>query len=255
MSAPAASTPPVAPRHPLVEAAMRLLALPQGPPTLPHGDASQVRIFRAAPAFLAYRTVMVLLGAALPLAVASVVLLGLSLAQLEGPQVLLRWLAALFLLLALVQTALAVLLVRVDFSLRYYLVTDRSLRIREGVLQVRELTLSFENVQNVAVEQGPVERLLGIANLTLDTAGGGSSGAQTQGLSSVAGHRGVLRGVSNAPQLRELILRRLERYAHGAGLGDDALPEERGFSRAEVEALRALAQETKQLARQLSDEG
>ena len=43
---------------------------------------------------------------------------------------------------------------RLDYEKRWYIVTDRSLRIREGVLNVREMTVMFANIQNVSVMQG-----------------------------------------------------------------------------------------------------
>ena len=44
----------------------------------------------------------------------------------------------------------ALALVRLDFEKRWYLVTDRSLRVREGVVNVREMTIMFANIQNIS---------------------------------------------------------------------------------------------------------
>src|SRR4029077_20010196 len=87
--------------------------------------------------------------------------------------------------------ALAVL--RLDFDKRWYVVTDRSLRVREGVLRVSEMTVTFANIQNISVSQGPIQRALGIADLRVDTAGGGSTTpghAATQSM-----HTAWLRGI------------------------------------------------------------
>ena len=48
-------------------------------------------------------------------------------------------------------------LVRLDYELRWYIVTDRSLRIREGVTSLRESTMTFANIQHIAVRQGPLQ--------------------------------------------------------------------------------------------------
>ena len=39
---------------------------------------------------------------------------------------------------------------------------------------MHETTISFENVQNVEVRQGPLQRYFGIADVVVQTAGGGA---------------------------------------------------------------------------------
>ena len=63
---------------------------------------------------------------------------------------------------------------RLDYEMRWYLVTDRSLRLRHGVWNVTESTMSFANVQQVMMTRGPVQRLLGLADVKVQSAGGGS---------------------------------------------------------------------------------
>src|SRR5690606_27352307 len=62
---------------------------------------------------------------------------------------------------------------RLDYEMRWYMVTDRSLRIRHGVWKISESTMSFANLQQVSVTQGPLQRLLGLANVNVQSAGGG----------------------------------------------------------------------------------
>lgn len=127
---------------------------------------------------------------------------------------------------ALVQAVLSFLLVRLDFALHWYMVTDRSLRIRDGILQIRELTLSFANIQQVRVEQGPVQRLLGIADVVVTTAGGGGhAAAAPNGAGSAPTHVGHFRGVDNAAEIRDLMIERL-RLFRDSGLGDPGEPVE-----------------------------
>jgi len=111
--------------------------------------------------------------------------------------------------------ALAVL--RLDFDKRWYVVTNRSVRVREGVISVREMTVTFANIQNISIFQGPVQRMLGIANLQVQSAGGGGSHDPQQAGSNL--HLATLRGIDNAPEVRVLIENRL-RQAKDAGLGD-----------------------------------
>jgi uncharacterized membrane protein YdbT with pleckstrin-like domain len=107
-------------------------------------------------------------------------------------------------------------LARVDYEHRWYLVTDRSVRIREGVVIVHEMTLTFANVQNVTIEQGPLQRAFGISDVRVQTAGGGA-GSEQPGIRSM--HTGILRGIENAAAFREAVLARL-RATVDAGLGD-----------------------------------
>ena len=109
---------------------------------------------------------------------------------------------------------------RLDYELRWYVVTDRSLRIRTGIWTVQEMTMSFANLQQVAVSQGPVQRLLGIADVRVQSAGGGGGTVQHQEHGQAQSmHTGSFHGVENASEIRDLILDRLKHFRE-TGLGD-----------------------------------
>ncbi len=121
----------------------------------------------------------------------------------------------------IIQLPITFAMVRLDYEMRWYIVTDRSLRIREGLQRVREMTLTFANVQDITIVQNPLEALLGIANVRVRTAGGGQAASKDSGKSEEeeTAHLGVLRGVDDAPAIRDLILARLKSL-RDAGLGD-----------------------------------
>lgn len=119
-------------------------------------------------------------------------------------------------LLYLIQLPITYAMVRLDYELRWYIVTDRSLRIRAGLASVLETTMSFANVQHVVVTQGPLQRVLGIADVRVQSAGGGGDRREGAGDSL---HTGVFHGVNNASQIRDLIQDRLRAFRQ-AGLGD-----------------------------------
>lgn len=121
-------------------------------------------------------------------------------------------------ILYLLQIPVTYALVRLDYEFRWYLVTDRSLRIRTGLMSVQESTMSFANVQQVSVSQGPLQRLLGIADVRVQSAGGGGGAKGESGLGDSL-HTGVFHGVDNATEIRDLVLRRLKEFRE-AGLGD-----------------------------------
>jgi membrane protein YdbS with pleckstrin-like domain len=122
--------------------------------------------------------------------------------------------------LFLLQLPFTYALARLDYEFRWYMVTDRSLRIRSGLTQIQETTMSFANLQQVVVSQGPLQRLLGIADVRVQSAGGGE-GSSEEADSSL--HTGVFHGVENAREIRDLILDRLRLFRE-SGLGDPDEP-------------------------------
>ena len=147
----------------------------------------------------------------------------------------------------------------VGLHLRYdttcYVFTDRSLRIRRGIWVIHETTITFENVQNVEVAQGPVQRYFGIADVIVQTAGGGAKQASHGGERSSGAHVGILQGLDNAAAVRDLILDRVRR-SRTAGLGDehatapvhvDHAPRP-GYSPAHLAVLREIRDQARRLA-------
>ena len=54
---------------------------------------------------------------------------------------------------------------RLNYVLRWYMVTDRSLRIRSGVFNMQELTMTFSNIQEDSCNRrGPLQKLLKLAD-------------------------------------------------------------------------------------------
>ncbi len=116
------------------------------------------------------------------------------------------------------QLPLTYAMLRLDFEQRWYVVTDRSLRLRYGLLTVRELTMSFANLQQVVVSQGPLQRLLGLSDVKVQSAGGGAQpGHRGQGHQSL--HTGLFHAVDDAEEVRDLIVERLRLFRE-TGLGD-----------------------------------
>lgn len=189
-------------------------------PAVPPGTQGSAKVFRAATGYFRYRLGLWIAGRLLVLAMLWGPLLFAQAVLVKEGQAeeasLVAWIGHAVLGMWLLSLPVGYALRRLDQELRWYIVTDRSLRIREGVVTVREMTLTFANVQNVSVEQGPVQRLFGVADVHVQTAGGGGGEARP-GEPSM--HVGVLRGVADAHALRESVLDRV-RKAGDAGLGD-----------------------------------
>ncbi len=125
--------------------------------------------------------------------------------------------------LYLVQIPFTYAVRRLDYELRWYAVTDRSLRIRAGIVAVQESTLSFANLQQVVISQGPLQRLLGLADVRVQSAGGGGGDSHASRGPGDSLHTAVFHAVDNAPEIRDLILDRLRRFRE-TGLGDPDEP-------------------------------
>jgi uncharacterized membrane protein YdbT with pleckstrin-like domain len=247
---------------------LRLLKVPPDP-HLPAGAADSARVFRASRRYLQLKLLNWGVGQFFTLVglITAIVVLNLIgagkievLSDVPHRPIILRvlgWFEVVGVVGFLVQLPLSVLPVILDWELRWYIVTDRSLRIREGVWKVSEMTLTFANVQEVSIRQGPIERLFGIANLRVRTAGGGAKAPQQGESEEKSGHIGYFRGVDNAPAIRDLILDRLKKL-RDAGLGDPDQPPteithvEEPPAQAVVDAARVLLSEARALRRSLT---
>jgi len=194
--------------------ALRIMQTPTEPPEPPAGTHDSVKVFRASPKFLTYRLLAFWLVFGL-LWIGWWILVGVAVVEGRQEPALAAGIVAPLLLIA---QASAYFVVRIDYDLRYYIVTDRALRVREGAVIVKEMTITHANVQNMRVVQGPLLRLFGIWHLKVDTAGGG--GASAKGEAHDNSHSIQLAGIENAHEVRDLILSYLKLRGGGAGLGD-----------------------------------
>ena len=201
-----------------------LLKVPQQPPSLPgnaDADDAQVEVFPPDPAFLRY----LYFGSGVILAIITLSLLVVCIAAAVSELLIGLLLIPLSIVFVLAIATIFFVAVRVRYDTTWYAITDRAMRIRRGIWTIRETTVSFENVQNVSVKQGPLERYFDIASVTIETAGSGSTG------NSVT-NQAKIEGIRDAQQIRDLILKRL-RETKTTGLGDDEVSESLlgGFAR------------------------
>ncbi|MFO0661925.1 MAG: PH domain-containing protein [Polyangiaceae bacterium] len=221
----------------LKQLVLKLLKVPDEPEA-PVGSSESLLVFRASPGYLRYRTAQwalsqigwlsgaVATGGILfifALMIASKLAPAASAAGKKGiyyqvaptaiPLVV-GIVVTVVVLVHLAQMIIGYAVMRLDYEMRWYKVTDRSLRIREGVVVVREMTMSFANIQNISITQGPLQSVFGVADLIVESAGGGPIQPGELNL-----HVGAFRGIDNAEKLKELMLARL-RAIKDSGLGD-----------------------------------
>jgi membrane protein YdbS with pleckstrin-like domain len=226
---------------------VRWFRVPDQPPMLPGGAADAARSFRPAEGFLGYLKfyfwiVLVIID--------GLILIGWLAITVAWPLAGIV-LALPALALAVLPDIVAYIAIHLRYDTTWYLVSNRSLRIRRGIWLLHETTITYENIQNIRVTQGPLQRFFGIGNVLVETAGGGSS--HQQGAGATVMHRGLIEGVDNAHEIRDLILSHL-RKTRTAGLGDEVLSasQPRGpltWSTEQLAILREIRQAARALAR------
>jgi membrane protein YdbS with pleckstrin-like domain len=192
-----------------------LFKVPEEPSTLP-AVGEPVRSLRPANGYLRYLKflfwVALIPGDVLPLLAWGAIGLAVPLLGFV--------LAPIFIALLVLPDVVAYVGIHLRYDTTWYVLTDRSLRIRRGITTIHETTISFENVQNVEVRQGPLQRYFGIADVIVQTAGGGVATHGKGQTSSLGAHMGILQGLDDAEAVRNLILASVER-TRSAGLGDE----------------------------------
>jgi membrane protein YdbS with pleckstrin-like domain len=189
--------------------------VPPEPPALPVAPGEHVQSFRPSEGFLRYlkfRFWVLLFVVDIALLIAW---LGITAASfLIG-----LWLTPLALAIMVLPDIVAYVAIHLRYDTTWYVLTQRSLRIRRGIWVIQETTITFENIQNISVESGPLERWFGIANVIVDTAGG-SQEKTSHGKRKENFHRGIIEGIDHPDEIRDLIMNRL-RQSRSAGLGDE----------------------------------
>lgn len=192
---------------------LSLLKMPSGPPDPPPGSGGDVRTFRASRKYLYLQFIP--FGFALTVFVLADGIATIVLMQTKPAGAIVS--GALFVIVGLI-FAWRYFLIRLDYEMRYYIVSDRAMRIRAGVMHMTEVTLTYANIQAINIEQNFIQRWLGISDLVVQTAGGGGVSRAQQSPYSIA-HRGVLRGIEGAEAVRDQIQALVKQF-RDAGLGD-----------------------------------
>ena len=213
--------------------------VPEEPPDLPVEAGEAIDRFQPAPGFLAYLKLwfwiisiiidLALLGGLIAAAIALII---------GDVWFLLIPILPAVIVLMIVPDIVGYIAVHLRYDTTWYVMTDRSMRIRRGIFSIRETTITFENVQNIKVEQGPVERSFGIGTLIVETAGSGGGSSHGSGAARPT-NVGVIEGVADAAALRERILPQL-RGSLNAGLGDENGPPASGWTAEHIGVLREI---------------
>lgn len=219
--------------------------VPTDPPTLPATDGDAVDVFRADPGYLRYCRIGYWLGFALVLAI---LIGGLTALTVAIPPIgILLSLPVLVVFVFL--SVLNYVALYLSFDTTWYAVGKHSIRKRSGVWTNREVTVNYDNVQNVSLSQGPLQRRFGIADVRIDTAGlqGGGNQYETARAAGV-----LLQGLSNAEAIKRAVQERCD-ASKSAGLGDEersfGLNRGEGWAEPHLSILREIRDAAKDLVR------
>ena len=103
-------------------------------------------------------------------------------------------------------------------------------------------------MQNVSVSQGPLQRYFGIADVLVETAGGGGRDPHQARAGGGSAHHGLIEGVAEAVRIRDLLVSRMRR-SRTAGLGDEAPEPVAGeWSDEQLDAVREIRDVVQRLA-------
>jgi len=204
-----------------------LLRIPCEPATIPVDSGALIDSFNPAPAWMRKRRLEIL--AQFTLTLAGFFLLTWAVPSLilgfrddDRTQAFLRGCSflspfeMLVLTLTLLSAVVRLVFLRLQYDCTWYVMTARAMRIRRGLWVINETTITFANIQNVTVRQGPLDRFFGLSNIVVETAGGGDSKISDDG----PGHVGLIEGVVEPERLRRRIMDQV-RASRTSGLGDE----------------------------------
>jgi membrane protein YdbS with pleckstrin-like domain len=196
----------------------RVLRIPTGPAEMPVDSGELIKSFHPSPKWLRLRRLQII-GGTLVAILANVAVFLLQMFVGNGFNLSIPafdWFNILFLVpVFLLAGGFRLITLRLQYDCTWYVLTERALRIRRGLILIHETTITYANIQNLSLQQGPLERMFSLSNIKVETAGGGGSGSETDSL----GHSGQIQGVEDAESLRDLIMTQVRLHRSG-GLGE-----------------------------------
>jgi len=194
--------------------ATRWLHVPKEPPHIQGAGDDGVKSFRPAEGYLRYTKFYFWIG----LASIDIVLTVAWLALLIAMPIVGILVAPLAWAIIILPDIVAYIAIHLRYDTTWYVLSDRSMRLRRGIWTIHETTITYENIQNVSIKQGPLQRYFGIADVLVETAGGGAATGGESG--TIVGHFGLLEGIANAEEVRNLILAKWS-ASRSSGVGED----------------------------------
>ncbi|MCJ8329022.1 MAG: PH domain-containing protein [Lentisphaeria bacterium] len=180
----------------------------------PMGNVDSLIVFRASMKYFKFSLIIMIISRVVIFIILLVIEISIFSAS-KGMMVPLLFFI-LFLVLFTYSAVSGYVFLRLRYEMHWYKVSDRSMRIRQGIYTVREMTLTFANIQNISITKGPIQRMLGIGTLKVQTAGGGGGATQqAKGGHLIDMHTGYFRNIDDPESVRDMLLERLKNYKDG----------------------------------------
>jgi len=118
-----------------------------------------------------------------------------------------------FIFIFIISVVVAYIIARLTYHFYRYELTEDGYRAERGIIWKKYITIPYSRIQNVDIYRGILDRLLGLSDLQIHTAGYGAAGA------SRLGSEGRLPGLSreDAEALRDELISRV-RQSKNQGL-------------------------------------
>lgn len=225
----------------------RYLCVPDHPPTISGADDADIVSFRPAPGFLSYLKLFFWIGLVAFDGLMFIGWIALLIASWKIGLILTPLIWAIM----IIPDIIAYIAIHLRYDTTWYVLSDRSMRMRRGIWIIHETTITYDNIQNISIRQGPMQRYFGVADVVVETAGGGAMSGKGEG-ASVLGHSGLLEGISNSEEVRRLLQAKWQ-MSRTSGLGDEDSSQHAatsgGFSTGDVVLLEEIRDLATQLAR------
>lgn len=219
--------------------------LPKEPPKLPSLEGENIEYLHPSEEFLKYRKMEFWIM----LVLVDVFFIALWIAIAVFSPRIAPFISPLMLGLIVLPDIVAYIAIHLNYDTTWYVLSDRSMRIRKGIWTLHETTITFDNIQNIHIQQGPLQRWFGFADLIVQTAGGGAAVVHP-GLANSGAHVGLLQGLNNAAEVRERILACCGKL-NGSGLGEES--ETNVNVASQVRAFSSQSQRDLELLREIRD--
>ena len=139
------------------------LRIPSEPAEIPVDSGELIKSFHPSPNWLRLRRLQIIVGTLVALLVNVAVFFAQMMTSSSfTPLVsIFEWsninlfLAPIFLLAGLFR----LITLRLQYDCTWYVLTERALRIRRGLILIRETTITYANIQNISLQQGPLESI------------------------------------------------------------------------------------------------
>ena len=103
--------------------------------------------------------------------------IAIQLAYMVSPETLLMWSIVFFIIIMIISFIVA----KLTYRFYKYDLTENEYKAERGIIWKRYVSIPYERIQNVDIYRGVMDRVLGLSDLQIHTAGYGAAGGRKRG--------------------------------------------------------------------------